>query len=397
MLAFLFLAAIELSSNFEGGSAGKVERVSANHLRVSVAGQSDQDGRNRQASWYYFRLDHLPRGEVSIDLVDLAGEYNYRRPVYAVTANTRPVYSYDGVNWNHFRDDQVSWDASEPHLTLHFTPEREHMWIAHDQPYTNQDLAALLLEFRDSSHLRRDVAGKTVEGRDMPLFTITNPERPESGKQVIWLMFRQHAWEAGTSWVCDGATRFLLSADPRAARIRDAVLFRIFPMADPDGVAHGGVRFNRNGYDLNRNWDTPDARLMPEIWSQHKAIVDWLDTGHRLDLFLSQHNTETNEYLECAAGVDDPLARRVFRLLKESTSFNPTSELMASGETTTPGRPGRMTVDQGLYHDRRVRAFLMEQMVQYNSRLGRCPTAEDRREFGAALVRALAAAVSSAE
>jgi len=72
MLAFFLLAAIGVTTNFEGGSAGKVEQVSATHLRVAVQGQSDQDGRNRQADWYYFQLDNLPKQQVTIDLVDLA-------------------------------------------------------------------------------------------------------------------------------------------------------------------------------------------------------------------------------------------------------------------------------------------------------------------------------------
>ena len=52
-------------------------------------------------------------------------------------------------------------------------------------------------------------------------------------------MFRQHAWEAGSSWVADGAIRFLLSDAADAARLRDRAIFQIFPMADPDGVADG--------------------------------------------------------------------------------------------------------------------------------------------------------------
>ena len=306
MLAFLLLAGIGVTSNFEGGSAGKVEQVSAGRLRIAVQGQSDQDRRNRQADWYYFKLDNLPAKEVVIDLVNLAGEYNYKSPAYSVTRGTRPVYSYDGVSWRHFRDDQVSWDAAEPHLTVRFTPEHDRMWIAHVPPYTNKDLAALVDGFRNSPYLERQTVGKTVEGRDMPLLTITNPKIPEAKKKVLWLMFRQHAWETGTSWACDGAVRFLLADDERAARIRDSVIVKIFPMADPDGVADGGVRFNRNGYDLNRNWDTLDPKKMPEIASQHKAIMDWLDAGHRVDLFLSQHNTESGEYLESTTAADDP-------------------------------------------------------------------------------------------
>jgi murein tripeptide amidase MpaA len=393
MLALLLLTRIAVSTDFEGGNVGKVEHVSATHLRCAVAGQADQDGRNRQADWYYFRLDHLPKQQVTLDLVNLGGEYNYQSPAYSVTAGTRPVYSYDGVTWLHFRDDEVAWEAREPHLTLRFQPQNSRMWIAHVPPYTNRDLARLLDGFRNSPWLERQVVGKTVEGRDMPLLTITNPAIPEVKKKVLWLMFRQHAWETGTSWAGDGALRFLLADDQRAARIRDNVIVKIFPLADPDGAARGGVRFNRNGFDLNRNWDTLEAGRMPEIFSQHKAILAWLDAGHRIDLFFAQHNTEKSEYLEATAGAADPLAQRVFRLLKETTTFNPTSDLRSAAATTTPDKPGRMNVVQGLHHERRIPSLLMEQMIEYNARLGRCPTVMDRREFGAGLVRALAEAL----
>lgn len=393
MFAFLFFAGIVVSSNFEGGSAGRIEQVSPLHLRVGVVGQSDQDGRNHQANWYYFRLDRLPRTQVQVDLVDLAGEYNYRGPVYAVTKGARPVYSYDGKEWTHFRDGQVSWDPKEPHLTMTFTPESDHIWIAHVPPYTNKDLAALLDSVKGSPFLRRESVGKTLAGREMPLLTITDPRVPDSGKKVVWLMFRQHAWETGSSWAGEGAIRFLLSNDERAARIRSRAIVRIFPMADPDGVAHGRVRFNGNGYDLNRNWDAIDPVKMPEIASQHKAVLDWLDSGRRIDLFVSLHNTESSEYLEAPAAYR-ALGEKVFDILKRTTTFNPTTPLREQGETTTPGKRGRMTVAQGLYHDRKIAAMLMEQMIEYNSRLGRCPAVEDRVEFGAGLVRAIVAAVT---
>jgi hypothetical protein len=40
-----------------------------------------------------------------------------------------------------------------------------------------------------------------------------------------------------------------------------------------------------------------------------------------------------------------------------------------------------------------VPAFLIEQMIAYNSRLGRLPTIEDRVRFGAGLARAAFEAV----
>jgi murein tripeptide amidase MpaA len=388
----LLFGAISVVSNFEGGNIGKVEQVSPTHLRCAVAGQSDQDGRNRQANWYYFELRNLPRATVTLDLVNLAGEYNYRSPAYSVTKKTRPVYSYDGVAWSHFSDEQVSWNDKESHLTLRFEPSQDHIWIAHVPPYTNQDLTRLLDSFGASPWLKVETVGRTVKDRAMPLVTITNPETPEPRKKVVWLMFRQHAWETGSSWVGDGAIRFLLSDRPDARRIRDENIFKIFPMADPDGVALGGVRFNQNGYDLNRNWDTIDARTMPEIAAQRKAILDWVDSGHPLHLFLSLHNDEGNEYIEAPAAWH-ALGERLWQILNDTTTFNPTSRLRDAGETTTPGKPGRMQVNQGLFHDRKLPAMLMEQTVDFDPKLGHCPTVADRQEFGAGLVRAMAAAV----
>jgi murein tripeptide amidase MpaA len=393
MLAFL-LTAIAVSSAFEGGSVGKVEQVSPTHLRCAVQGQSDQDHRNRQANWYYFELTNLPHDSITIDLVELAGEYNYNAPAYAVNQQTRPVYSYDNQHWRHFEDSEVSWDEKDSHLTLRFTPEKEHVWIAHVPPYTNRNLAALLDSFRGSPYLETRMVGRTVEGRGIPLLSITDPKVPSSGKKVIWLMFRQHAWETGSSWACDGAVRFLLGNDERARRIRGQFIYQIFPLPDPDGVATGGVRFNKNGYDLNRNWDAIDPRTMPEIAAEHKAILDWVDSGRRLDLFLSLHNTETSEYLQAPAAYRE-LGERVFELLKKTTTFNPTVPLREAAATTTPGKPGRMEVAQGLFHDRKLPAMLMEQMVDFNSKLGRCPEEDDRQKFGVGLVQALAAALAA--
>jgi len=392
LAAFLLFAGIGVTSNFEGGNIGKVEQVSPTHLRCAVEGQADQDHRNRQASWYYFELTGLPREQVAVDLVNIAGEYNYKSPAYAVNKQTRPVYSYDRVNWLHFTDDQVSWEEKEPHLTVRFTPNSDHVWIAHTPPYTNRDLAALIDSFHGSPYLEKKVLGRTVENREMPLLTITNPKIPEADKKVIWLMCRQHAWESGSSWVCDGAIRFLLSDDSNARRIRDENIFKIFPMADPDGVAAGMVRFNKNGFDLNRNWDTMDPKMMPEITAQRKTMLDWADSGHRFDLFLSLHNTESGEYLEGPAQYK-ALGERLFKILVQTTTFHPTIPLREMEATTTPGKPGRMQVDQGLYHERKLPAFLMEQMVQFNSKLGRCAEVSDREEFGAGLVRGIAAAV----
>ena len=388
MLALLL--AISIQTNFEAGNIGKLETVSENHVRCAVTGETDQDGRNRQPSWFYFRMDGIAGREITVDLVGLEGEYNYRPHDGRGLRNMRPVYSYDQKNWKHF--ESVEWIDKPATSRLRFRAAGKQIWIARIPPYTNGDLDALIGRFRNNPHLAQQAIGKSVEGRPIRLLTVTNPKADAASKKVVWLMARQHAWEAGTSWVADGALRFLLSNDPQAGRIRDGVIFKILPIADPDGVARGGVRFNKHGYDLNRNWDTLDARLMPEIYAEHKAVLDWIDSGHRIDLFLALHNTEGVDYVEGPPEMK-ALAERFWKLLDETTAFYSPRGPRNAGITTTPGMKGRMTVNQGLFHERQVPAFLMELMVDRSSKLSHEPTVADRLEFGAALVRAMCGAV----
>ncbi len=153
-----------------------------------------------------------------------------------------------------------------------------------------------------------EVIGKSAQGRDLHLVTVTAVDGDDRERPVVWLQARQHAWESGTSFVMEGALRFLTSDDPSARALRRRAVFVFTPMVDPDGCATGQVRFNANGYDVNRHWDEVDLRnkaflaRMPEIWYVKKAIVGRVASGRPIDLLVNLHNTETAEYLSTMAG-----------------------------------------------------------------------------------------------
>jgi hypothetical protein len=341
--ALLLIAAITIRSDFDGGSATRTDKVGDTHFRIGVNGETDQNKRNRQASWYYFRVDGAGREPLTLDMVDLPGEYNFRPNRGAITGDTPPVLSYDGRNWTHVTD--FEYDREEPRLRLRIKPERATFWIAHTPPYTTQQLSELRAAVRKKG--TEQIIGKSVGGRDLYLWTLG------SGPKTVWLMFRQHSWESGTSWVGDGAVRKMLEDT-------GGITWKIFPFCDPDGVARGGVRFNANGFDLNRNWDTIDPKRMPEIAAQHRAVADWVRSGKTIDLFFTLHNTETAEYLQGPPGPPLPLGQRFFDRLVKDTTFAPTRPYFTSETTTTAGMKGRMTVVQGLSHDFQIPAFLME-------------------------------------
>ncbi len=239
--AGLLCPQLRIDAKFENGSAGQVVEVGPLHYRVGVKGQADQDGRNRQANWYRFRVSGVPKGKtVILDLVDLPGEYNYQANRGAVTGDTQPYWwENKKTGWQQVEGD---YDASEPKWRLRVKPRKGAFEIAHIPPYISRDLASL------RKAVKPEV--ESVGGRPLELWTFDMSGGNEKAP-VVWLMFRQHAWEAGTSHAGEGMLRALPGG----------IVWKVLPWCDPDGVAEGGVRFNRYGYDLNRNWDAPNDAL----------------------------------------------------------------------------------------------------------------------------------------
>jgi hypothetical protein len=382
---------ILIHHNFEGGSLGKVEKLGDTQFRLHVAGQHDERGRNRQASWYFFRMDRVAGRDLTLTLTDFVGEYNDKPGACPMYAETIPVFSYDGRTWTHFP--AMEWDDQLKEATLKFRPESNTVWIAHVPPYTHSDLLKLLAELDHSPHARLEVIGKTVQQRDLHLVTVTDFSVPDDAKKTVWLQARQHAWEAGTSYVMEGALRFVTSDDPRAAELRRQTVFKFTPMMHPDGCANGWVRFNANGFDVNRHWDVVDLRdkeklrLMPEIWYVKRALFAYLDSGRRIDLMINMHNTEVTEFIDTFADDDasQAMMQRLFTNLVEKTSFDPSRKL---GIQKNPPN-----TTNSLYTERKVPVLLMEQRTGRSRKLGRQPTVADRLQFGRDLITVMAETV----
>lgn len=380
-----------IRTDFEGASLGKVEAMGADHFRLHVEGQSNELGRNRQATWYFFRMDHVRGRKLTLTLTDFEGEYN-GKPACAMNGELRPVYSLDGEQWTHF--EAMEWDAQAKEATVRLNPENDTIFVAHVPPYPFSRLNGLIQKIASEEFVLDEVIGSTCQGRELHVLTVSNPAIGDSEKKCVWLQARQHAWEAGTSWVMEGALRFIVSQDPEAIRLRDRVLFKFTPMVDPDGCASGKVRFNAFGYDVNRHWDVVDLRSktalsrMPEIWYVKKAVSQFHFAQHRIDLMLNMHNTETAEYLESC--VDEEVAStpliRLFASLSEGDGFVPSRRLAfvaASGGTAND-----------LWWSHRIPIALMELRISDSQkRRGHYPTTSDRLRFGEELIRAMAKAV----
>ena len=216
--------------------------------------------------------------------------------------------------------------------------------------------------------------------------TITNPDAPDAQKTRVWLMARQHSWEAGTSWVMEGAIRYLLDSATNS-ELLNLYVFQLIPMADPDGVARGGVRFNAFGHDLNRNWDLVMAEEMPEILVQKRALTQ---QAGQIDLFITIHNTESADYLQ---GPDLPVGTALWQALVDQTSFESEEGVRPMPRTTTEGQAGRMTVNQALWAEFQIPAYLIELKVERVEKLPGRRLVADWQKLGAGMVKSIDEAV----
>jgi len=390
---------ILFSTNFPGGQLGKIEAVDANSYRCWVPGQYNEQGRNRQTSWYYFRLERVKGRPLSLTMTDLVGEYNYRPGAVPHGADNGPAWSTDGQNWTYFTTEQWLWDAEKKEGTIRFTPDSDVLWIAHQPPYTPADLDRMLQEIAKNPSARIEMIGQTAGGKKIPMVTVTDCATPDEGKKCVWLQARQHAWESGTSFVMEGALRFITSDDPKAVELRKAMVFRFIPMCDIDGSAAGMVRFNANGYDVNRNWlavdlrDPEMLRRMPEIWYTKKAIAAAHAAGPAIELLVNLHNTETGEYL--ATSVDDEAAFGKFQKLYDGlvarSQFDPSRKLDRPNPKAIIQSPNDTA--NSLWRTHRVPAALMELRTSTSKKLGHRPTPQDRVQYGRELITEMAEAV----
>ena len=195
--------AIRLVSDFEGGNIHSFSQPAPNYIVVSLPGETDQDGRNRQASWFYVRFDSAGREELLIDLVGLPGEYNYTPNLGPIDDRTPPVISYDQQEWEAIST--VEYDKSEPRLRLRIRPKRSRFWIARVPPYTNAQLDDLRMRLRRRAGFREEVIGRSVEGPRLEARILRTPRRVRQGGAVRRTPYgRALAPLRGTGVFCPG-------------------------------------------------------------------------------------------------------------------------------------------------------------------------------------------------
>lgn len=87
----------------------------------------------------------------------------------------------------------------------------------------------------------------------------------------------------------------LLKALCKKYRLLEKFQIICVPMLNVDGVIYGNFRTNLAGYDINRQWQSTDKWLNPEVHAMKKLIVK--NPGIEFVLDLHGHSKQFNSFI----------------------------------------------------------------------------------------------------
>lgn len=271
----LSLEAAELTvdSSFPGGSA-HIEAIDSQARRIQVV-PAAREGRG-WVCWWMLKVAGLEPGETLT--LDVGGG------VWATP--DRAAWSADGKTWKQ----TPAGVRHEQRIVYTLKAEGRELWLAWGPPYVPSDAAQAVGDAaKKSQHAQAFELCRTREDRSTPAIRVTDPGVDDAGKFGVWVQARQHAWESGSSWVCQGFLEWLVSDDARAADLRKKAAVTLVPIMDIDNVTIGAGGKEQKPQDHNRDWsDEPYHKSVAAAQQQIKK----LDEAGRFDVFLDLHNPD---------------------------------------------------------------------------------------------------------
>ncbi|KAL2094064.1 hypothetical protein ACEWY4_011376 [Coilia grayii] len=290
----------------------------------------------KHTQWFYFRVRNM-RAEIPYHFRIT----NFLKATSLYESGQKPLlYSEKrartfGVGWHRVGQDVSYYRNGRFHQglpcfslswTFCFPYDGDTCYLAHCYPYTYTKLWAYLSAIEHSPKLSSFCKIRTLcrslAGNLVPVLTVTSPshrrgEREAAHKPAIVVTARVHPGETNSSWVMKGIIDFLLSDSPDAKLLRDAFIFKLVPMLNPDGVIVGNYRCSLTGRDVNRSYTSNLKDSFPTVHAV-QTMVRRLCEEREVLLYcdLHGHSRKQNVFTYgCEQATNRQLHERVFPLM----------------------------------------------------------------------------------
>lgn len=281
-------AQMRVSADFPGGSAVVVS-VDTDERSVHIRPDVHKD--RGWPCWWYCRLDGLSVGKpVKVTVSANPAPFRDSQVLdHTWLLPDRASISDDDVRWEHTAEANRGGSTA----TYAFDASAETMWVAWGPPFLPSHAESMLKQISTSdSNAELFELARTRHNR--PVYAIRFGARATDAVKpsAIWVQARQHAWEAGSSWVAQGFLKWATSDDPIAARLRSKATICVVPIMDVDSVTDGAGGKASVPRDHNRDWD--DEPEFPEVRAA-QTLIHSLHKHHRFDVFVDLHNPSAND------------------------------------------------------------------------------------------------------
>ncbi|XP_069481957.1 cytosolic carboxypeptidase 1 isoform X2 [Ambystoma mexicanum] len=308
---------LKFNSKFESGNLRKAIQIRKNEYDLIL--NSDINS-NHYHQWFYFEVSGMRPGVgyrfniINCEKSNSQFNYGMQPLMYSVQEAliSKSWWTRVGTDIcyykNHFSRSSIAagGQKGKSYYTMTFTVTFSHRddvcYFAYHYPYTYSTLKMHLQKLESTYnpqqiYFRHDDLCETLGGNSCPVLTIT--AMPESNyyeqicqfrnRPYVFLSARVHPGETNASWVMKGTLEFLMSNSSSAQHLREAYIFKIVPMLNPDGVINGSHRCSLSGEDLNRQWQSPNPDLHPTIYHT-KGLLQYLASIKRAPLVYCDYH-----------------------------------------------------------------------------------------------------------
>lgn len=289
LLSFLHLqtkSQVVFEANFDSGNLESV--TTTDSINFTVRTRADIVGR-----WFYFKMKNVKNRYVSVTVQN--------------SDATRPMYSYDNVNWYRFTEQE-----SPQRNVFRKVYTQDSVFVAYYVPYPLYKLYDKIQSLTNNPYVKIDTIGYSEQNRPLILLTLTDFTIPDSQKYFIWTHGRTHPSETPSSYHLDGMIDYFLSNDEVANYLRQRIKWFVLPFINPDGVFLGKSRVNSNNIDLEREWNKAPTITPKEVQSAKEFLQNVL-SQRRIHIALNMHSQVANYatfWIHTASSTSDYFYRR---------------------------------------------------------------------------------------
>lgn len=271
-----------IDTSIENASPLWYEFAADGTVVVNLLYDHERNSPNRAAGHFHFLLHAAPGSKLTLEFKNLDNVWNGKPGSVAKELKAVSI-SENGKDWKVIPTELLP--ENRVRVTVEMPGPR--LYVARIEPYRLSDLERLIAAIRSNPLVEITPIGKSVQGRELEIIRVGDERAPRRA----FIRARAHPWETGGNWVVEGVIRRLLKGDDDAKTFLQRYCLYVMPIANKDGVARGGTRFNLQGKDLNRNWDKPaDPQFAPENAALEKWLEKMIAAGKRPDLAMELHN-----------------------------------------------------------------------------------------------------------